>query len=71
MTVCIFISILCYTMFQQFILPNEPNSWSAVLAFAFLSITFISYLIALDKEDKLKSRIKALEDKLNDKENSK
>ena len=63
MTICILASILCYIMFQQFILPNEPDSWSALLAFVFLSATFIFLMVAFNKEEDLKSRIKALEEK--------
>lgn len=51
--------------------PFENEVANIVCRVVFLLVANTLLMIASDKYDKLKSRIKALEDKLNDRENSK
>lgn len=51
--------------------PSENEIVNIVCRVVFLLVANTLLMIASDKYDKLKSRIKALEDKLNDKEENK
>ena len=67
----IFIGVVCIII-QMVIVPQIENAnWSmAIMILAYIGY-LIAMIIATDIYDKLKSRIKALEDKLNDKEERK
>ena len=54
---------------QMVIAPQIDNTFWSLIVHIIAAIGYLVTLdIALDKENKLKDRIKALEDKLNDKE---
>ena len=66
-----FASILI-SLYSVLMLHPFDSDVANTICFILLGITFSAILcIAADKEEKLKSRIKALEDKLNDKEATK
>lgn len=67
----IFIGVICIVI-QMVIVPQIENSiWSLAIMLLAGTGYLIATIIASDKYNKLKSRIKTLEDKLNDKEATK
>lgn len=67
----IFIGVICIII-QMVIVPQIENSnWSLAIMLLASTGYLIAMIIASDKYDKLKSRIKALEDKLSNKEEHK
>lgn len=66
-----FYSTLMMAYAASILEPFENDIVNFVIRFVILLVANVLLMIASDHYDKLKSRIKALEDKLNDKESAK